>query len=255
MSFNNPRLVGSGVISGQSIYEEVTTPRHLLGDHACLDDGREFVYVSNKGSAIAVGKLCKFNEVDTAYDLCVIPTQTTGSLAIGSTILNVTLAGSSTFAENALAGEFLNIDDDTGEGRLYRILGNTAVSAGTAITLRIEPLRLAITTSTTVTVVARALDIVIADANQTQKNAGVTQFAVSAGSTTPVYFWLLRKGITSCLIQGTPAVGTPLINSASVAGAVAASAEAGSGIYDQIVGTMVSLAGVDTEHHVIELDV
>lgn len=255
MSYENPRLIGTGEISAQSVYEARTTPLHLLGDVAVLNDGREFVYVANRGTAITAGKLCKYNEVSTNTDLCVIPTQTTGSLAVGSRILNVTLAGSSTFAEHQLVGDYLNIDDDTGEGRLYRILGNTAVSSGTAITLNIEPLRAAITTSTTVTVVSRASDVQIADANQTQKIAGVTQFDVGAGSSTVQYFWIQRRGLTSCLVNGTPAVGTPLIPSGTTAGAVDASAEAGSGIYDQIVGVMVSLAGVSTEHHVIDLSV
>lgn len=254
MSFETP-ILRTGTSSAQSIYETRTVPVHPVGTSAVFTDGREYVYVCNRDAAIATGKLCKFNEVSTNYDLCVIPTQTNGSLAVGSTILDVTLAGSSTIAENQFYGDFLNIDDDTGEGTLYKILGNTAVSAGTAITLRIEPLRVAITTSTTVTLVSYAQDVRIADANQTQKVAGVTQFAVGAGTTTPVYFWLQNKGLCSVLMNGTPAVGTPLIPSGTTAGAVDASAEAGSGIYDQVVGTMVSLAGVSTEHHVAWINV
>lgn len=257
MSYTNPQLKGSGVISGQSIYDvAATVPKHAVGTSAQLEDGREYVYVCNRGSAIATGKLCKFTEVDTAYDLCVIPTQTTGSLAIGSTILNVTLAGSSTIAENQFYGEFLNVDDDTGEGTLYKILGNTAVAAGTAITLAIEPLRVAITTSTTVTLVNHFQSVAIADNNATQKIAGVTQIAVGAGSSTPVYFWLQRKGLCSVLMNGTPAVGAPLGISLTTGGAVDAAVEVdATGSYKQIVGTMVSLAGVTTEHHVAWINV
>lgn len=254
MSYTNP-ILRTGASSGQSIYSTVTTPLHPVGSSAALPDGREYVYVCNRNAAIATGKLCKFNEVSTNYDLCVIPTQTAGSLALGSTVLDVTLAGSSTIAANQFAGDFLNIDDDAGEGTLYKILGNTAVAAGTAITLQIEPLRVAITTSTTVTLVNYAQDVQIADNNQTQKVAGVTQFGVGAGSTTPVYFWLQNKGLCSVLMNGTPAVGTPLVPSATTAGAVDATAEAGSGIYDNVVGTMVSLAGVTTEHHVAWINV
>lgn len=254
MSFNTPRLT-NGLSAGQSVYETRTVPAHPPGTVAYLPDGRKYVYVVNRNAAIATGKLCKFNEVSTNYDLCVIPTQTNGSLAIGSTLLDVTLAGSSTIAANQFYGDFLNIDDDTGEGTLYKILGNTAVSSGTAITLNIEPLRVAITTSTTVTLVNCFQDVQIADANQTQKIAGVTPIAVGAGSTDPVYFWLQNEGLCSVLMNGTPAVGTPLIPSGTTAGAVDASAEAGSGIYDQVVGTMVSLAGVSTEHHVAWINV
>lgn len=255
MSFNTPRL-NTGMSSGQSIYATVTTPVHMPGTVASLPDGREYVYVCNRSSAIATGKLCKFNEVSTNYDLCVIPTQTNGSLAIGSTLLDVTLAGSSTIAANQFAGEFLNIDDDTGEGTLYKILGNTAVSAGTAITLQIEPLRVAITTSTTVTLVNHFQDVQLADNNATQKIAGVTQIAIGAGSTTPVYFWLQKKGLCSVLMNGTPAVGAPLGISLTTAGAVDAAVEVDTaGSYKQIVGTMVSLAGVSTEHHVAWINV
>ncbi len=252
MSYTNP-ILRTGASSGQSIYSTVTTPLHPVGSTAALPDGREYVYVCNRSSAIATGKLCKFNEVRTNYDLCVIPAQTTGSLALGSTVLDVTLAGSSTIAANQFAGDFLNIDDDAGEGTLYKILGNTAVAAGTAITLQIEPLRVAVTVSTTVTLVSYAQDVLLSDANQTQKIAGVTQFGVGAGSTTPVYFWLQNKGLVSVLVDGTPAVGSPL--SPGTAGAVAVTAEAGSGIYDQVVGVMVSLAGVAGEHHVAWINV
>jgi hypothetical protein len=255
MSFTNPILI-TGRASNQSIYTSVSTPVHPVGTKGALPDGREYVYVCNRSSAIATGKLCKFNEVDTNYDLCVVPTQTTGSLAIGSTVLNVTLAGSSTIAENQFVGDFLNIDDDTGEGTLYKIFGNTAVSAGTAITLAIEPLRVAITTSTTVTLVNCFQDVRIADANTSQKIAGVTQIAVAAGSSTPQYFWIQNKGLCSVLMNGTPAVGSILVVSATTGGAVDAGAESDSAAaYKNIVGTMVSLAGVSTEHHVAWINV
>lgn len=255
-SFQTPILAGGGPAQ-QGIYEESTTPRHPIGTHARLSDGREYVYVCNRSSAIATGKLCKFNEVNTAYDLCVVPSQTApSSVALGSTQLDVTLAGSSTIAANQFAGEFLNVDDDTGEGTLYKIYGNTAVSAGTAITLTIEPLRVAITTSTTVTLVNHYQDVQLADNNATQKIAGVTQIAVSAGSTTPVYFWIQRRGLCSVLMNGTPAVGAPLGISLTTGGAVDAAVEVDStGAYKQIVGTMVSLAGVSTEHHVAWINV
>jgi hypothetical protein len=256
MSYTNPILLTGGS-SAQSIYSTVETPLHPVGSWARLPDGREYVYVTNRSSAIATGKLVKYNEVDTAYDLCVVPTQAgNSSLAIGSTQIDVTLAGSSTIAANQFAGEFLNIDDDTGEGTLYKIFGNTAVAAGTAITLNIEPLRVAITTSTTVTLVNCFQDVRLADNNATQKIAGVTQFAVGAGSTTPVYFWLQRKGLCSVLMNGTPAVGAPLGISLTTGGAVDAAVEVDTaGAYKQIVGTMVSLAGVSTEHHVAWINV
>ena len=255
MSYTNPILL-TGASSAQSIYSTVTAPLHPVGSWARLPDGREYVYVTNRSSAIATGKLVKYNEVDTNYDLCVIPTQTNGSLAIGSTVLDVTLAGSSTIAANQFAGEFLNVDDDTGEGTLYKIFGNTAVSAGTAITLQIEPLRVAITTLTTVTLVNCFQDVRLADNNATQKIAGVTQVAIGAGSTTPVYFWLQRKGLCSVLMNGTPAVGAPLGISLTTAGAVDAAVEVDTaGSYKQIVGTMVSFAGVSTEHHVAWINV
>lgn len=260
MSYTNPILVGGGP-SNQSIYEQVSTPRHFVGTTASLGDGREYIYVCNRGSAIATGKLVKFTELSTNYDLCVIPTQTTGSLAVGSTILNITLPGSSTFAAGELAGEFLNIDDDAGEGTLYKITGNAALSAGTALTVNIEPLRVAITTSTTVTVVYRANSVAIADGTdlataRTQKIAGVTQVAFAAGSSTPQYGWLQKKGIVSVLMNGTPGVGVPLTPSSTTAGAVDAVVEVDTGgAYRTVVGHMVSLAGVSTEHHVAEINV
>lgn len=255
MSNTNPALLGSGVISNQSIYTVVTSPRHELGARAVLDDGREFEYVrSQHGTAIGKGKLVTYDPIAAAIDKLAVA----AAADIGATTVSVTVA---TTSDNQYAGSYLSIDDDAGEGELYEIIGHAL--NGTTTTFRLDRgLVVALTTSTTVTIVqnANAVKIsagVTAQAQPVEVAAGVTLVDVPAGSTTNQYFWVQKRGLATVLFgTAVGAVGQPCYHGEDAGSfQVVTMDHADTTDRTEIVnlGTIAALLPVDTEYHVVRL--
>lgn len=266
MAFSTtPVLIGGGP-GLQSVYEVSTTPKHLLGTRGVLGDGREFEYVRSKhATAIGHGKLATYTPMIASDDKCAIQAATAaGSLSIPITI-NPTVA----FAENELAGCFISIDKyDTAlpDGQMYRITSHAAKATGSGtMTLYIDrPVVTALTTNGTATLVTGASQVkisaaVAAQAQPVEVAAGVPLVDIGAGSTTPQYFWVQKKGLASVLF-GT-AVGS--VGKSCVHGEDAGSFQVSS--YDisaaadidafVSLGTIVALLPVDTEYHVVNLNI
>jgi len=256
MGSTNPVLIGGGVVSNQSVYEAVTDARHLPGTRGCLDDGRQFEYVrSDHGTAIGKGKLATYDPVVAAVDkvACL-------AAAIGATSISVTV--DLILSKNELAGGYLSIDDDAGEGELYRIIGHAAYTTGSKThTFTIErPVVVALTTSSTATIVfsANAVKIsaaVVAAALPVEVAAGVPLFDVGIGSTTPQYFWVQKTGIANVLFgTAVGAIGGMVYhgeNAGSFQLSVATTAQG----QRVSLGTIAALLPVDTEYHPVYLNI
>ena len=248
---STPILVGGGP-SNQSVYEVVTTARHPVGTRGVLSDGREFEYVRSKhATAIGKGKLVTYDPVAAAIDKLAVAS----AAAIGATQVAVTVASASA---NLYAGSWLSIDDDAGEGELYRIVSHAADATTTTFTID-RPIVVALTTSTTVTIVqsAGAVKIsaaVVAAAQPVEVAAGVTLVSVGAGDTTNQFFWVQKKGIANVLFgSAVGAVGQPVYHgedAGSFQTSVQTTAQAGR----VHLGTIAALLPVDTEYHVVYLN-
>ncbi len=255
MSFSNPALLGSGVISNQSVYEVVTTPRHRVGTRAVLDDGREFEYVRmDQSTAIGKGKLATYEPVAAATDKITLTT----AAAAGATSIVVPLT--LTLVANELAGGFLSIDDDAGEAELYPIAGHAAHTSGDITFLLDRPIAVACTTSTTVSVIYNSCSVklsagVVAAAQPVEVAAGVPLVDISAGNTTPNYFWVQKKGLANVLFgTAVGAVGQPVYHGEDVGSfqaSVQTTAEAGR----VHLGTIAALLPVDGEYHTVRLNI
>lgn len=257
MSYStNPVLVGGGP-SNQSVYEVVTTPRHLVGTRGVLPDGREFEYVrSQHATAIGKGKLVTYDPVAAAVDKLAVA----AAAAIGATQVSVTVA---TTSDNQYAGAWLSIDDDAGEAELYRITGHEL--DGTTTVFNIDrPIVVALTTNTTVTIVnsGNAVKIsagVTAQAQPVEVAAGVTLVSVGAGDTTSQYFWVQKKGLANVLFgTAVGAVGQPVYHgedagSFQVVTMDHADTTDRTEIYN--LGVIAALLPVDTEYHTVYLNI
>ena len=255
MSRNNPALIAGGAASNQSVYEAVTTPRHMPGTRGVLGDGRVFEYVrSDNATAIGHGKLACYDPVAAAVDKIAVQ----AAVAAGATSIPVTVT--ETLVANELYGGFISIDDDAGEGQMYRILGHAAHSSGT-LTLTIErPVVTALTTSTTATLLYSSCAVkisaaVVAAALPVEVAAGVPLFDVGAGDTTPQYFWVQKTGPANVLFgTAVGAVGQTIIHgedAGSFQVAVATTAQA----VRVSLGTIAALLPVDTEYHPVYLNI
>lgn len=256
MSNTNPALIGGGT-SAQSVHSVVTSPLHEVGTRGCLQDGREFEYVrSQHATAIGKGKLVTYDPVAAAVDKLAVA----AAAAIGATSVSVTVA---TTSDNQYAGAWLSIDDDAGEAELYRIVGH-ALNATTTVFNLDRGLVVALTTSTTVTIVNDANTVkisaaVTAQAQPVEVAAGVTLVSVGAGDTTSQYFWVQKKGLANVLFgTAVGAVGQPCYHGEDAGSfQVVTMDHADTTDRTEIVnlGTIAALLPVDSEYHVVRLNI
>lgn len=260
MSSNNPVLIAGGIPSNQSVYETSSTARHTPGTKGVLADGRMFEYVrSNDGTAIGHGKLAVYDPVVAAVDKIAVQ----AAVAIGATAIPVTVTV--TLVANELEGGYLSIDDDAGEGQLYRIVSHAAHSSGT-LTLNIDrPVVTALTTSTTATIILGPSSVKIsaavnALADPAEVAAGVPLVDVAAASAAaPVYFWVQKTGWASVLFgTAVGAIGEAVTHGEDAGSFQVSEMEIDTGT-DKVIrpslGTIAALLPVYTEYHVVNLSI
>lgn len=195
-------LTGFPQSAAQGIWDENITSQHNAGAYCETADGRGFRYSKMGAVASVAGKVYQGTALD-ATNL-----QPSGGLgvaaqAIGDT--SVTISTSITLTANQLAGGYLSVDVTPGQGYLYRIDGNTAVTSatGAVITLR-DPLQVALTTSSKVIMAMHPyVGLVIEPGTPTAAIAGVAHRV-----TTAAYFgWVQTRGAASVLFTGTGVAG------------------------------------------------
>lgn len=182
-----------------------------LGAKAYTGDGREFRFSFAGASNLVPGKLYQNPAETTAWENVAV-----AAAAIGAT--KVTVTASLTVALNALAGGYLNIAVTPGQGYMYQIAANTAVSAAAnmVITL-VDPIQVALTTSSTVSLQVNPYNgVILYPTTGTSGPAGVPVYPVTASQ----YGWLQVVGAANLLNQGGTTVSNNVVPSTSVAGAV-----------------------------------
>jgi len=211
-----------------------------VGQRVSFRDGREFVYCSTEADFVA-GEMVAVQTALAAEFADKLSAAVAGSLEVVLNIYNVQIFGGtvSTIALNRLAGGYLMLTDDAGEGYSYKIKGNTVQSTTdathiyTTITLY-DPLKVAVTTATDCCLVGNPYKSVVEGAVALKPIGAAV--VPTTGTTAECYFWVQTKGPATCL--GAATVGVEVASAAS--GAVADAAEAGSGVYDRIVGTALA---------------
>lgn len=187
---------------GQDVYENSSVQTMPLGAYTETTDGRGFRYVKVGASDLVPGKVYQSPAEDTT-NMTLSGGHTPAVAAIGST--TVTLSNAITLAANKLAGGYLSVNVTPGQGQLYKIKSNTAVSAaaGCVITLE-DPIRVALTASSRVIFLPSPFDGVVIDPGTATGNAvGVAVCVISAGN----YGWLQVKGPCSVLFTGSGVAG------------------------------------------------
>jgi hypothetical protein len=204
-------------ISKQDVFVTSTNQNTDLGAKATTGDSRYFryAYVAGGGTTLTPGNVIQSPAQSTSnYEKLAV-----GAAAIGAT--QVTLTGSLTITQNALAGGYLTVATVAGSGYTYKIASNTAVSSavGCVVTLE-DPIVVALTTSSTVNMTVSPFNGVIQ--NPTTATGTPIGIAVSpiAGSS---YGWVQTGGPVGGLSDATlAAVGTAISPSTATAGAFTA---------------------------------
>lgn len=205
-------------ITDQDIYQQsLVANSELIGQKASTSDGRVFSYAV-AGGALAAGQITEPVAVTANYANRAV----TVSAAIGAN--QVTIVLGTTVAADALVGQWLLVNDNTGQGQgTYYITGNTAATAGNSNTTVVSirgGLRVAISstaTATDVTIMPNQQSTVIQHtAVVAIPTAGAPVMAVTSG----YYFWNQVQGMASILSDGAITKNAEVIPSDATAGSV-----------------------------------
>ncbi len=239
---------------GQDMYTTDTTQRHPLGTMAITKDGRIFRYATAGATATVVGSLYQ-SAAPIALHLALTSAAQQIGDGIAQQIGGVTFVpiavtpGNTAGAANLYAEGTLVVSVAPDLGRTYRISGHPAITASTLFNLTLDPddrVQVAWTTATRYGLHHNPWkNIIVCPTTITAKVVGVACAIIAANTSAQNYGWIQTRGACAVLINGTPAVTAPVINSATTIGAVDVWT-AGAQPTANYVGEMMQL-GVSTE--------
>ena len=176
---------------------ETEEQKQKLGTRAVTPDGRVFYYAKNSSAAITpAGKICDGIAAVAAHDMDL------AAAAASAGAITFTTSTSLTVTKDQYKDAYVYVNDGPGEGEIYRVKSNTAVSSATGLSITIdEPdgIATAFTTDTKFGLMYSPYkDIHIVDGNGTPTTGvvGVTTAPVTAD-----YFcWVQTSGPAAVLI-------------------------------------------------------
>lgn len=235
----------------QTVFSTTTTRRFPFGTRLYTQDGREFRYTENGGTAIGTGvggRLFQSSAPSANYDNQAIAT----AAAVGARSIDVTLGGAP--AADLFAFGYMAVNDVDGEGHIYQVESNTSAASPAVVTLFPPGIIVALTTSSEVNLVLNPnKDVVIMPTATTAPCMGATPTAIPVDR----FFWGQCRGPASVLTDGTVTVGLSVMHSNGTAGAVEAwgLAEAAPPTEISTAVGKVMIVNATTEHSTIWLQV
>lgn len=208
------QLSGPVTVVGQDLTTDSSSQAHRLASYVETADGRGFRYAKMGAVSSVPGKLYQSPAQDTTN------LNPSGGLAVSAQSIGdntITLTGSLTLALNLLAGAYMGTDVTPGQGYVYRVKGNTAVSSAANCVVTLEdPLIIATTTASKVVFTLHPYNgVVVNPTTATGAPVGVSNYIVTNGN----YGWLQTHGVAVLLNDSSTAVGLGVAPSAATAGA------------------------------------
>lgn len=205
-----------------NIFDSHSTPRYAVGSKIVRQDGNEYVY-SHFGAAVTAGAMCSQDLSESSLlDVNVVAPETSASGTdgnAGTKYIQIT----ETVTADQFAGGYISIEDDAGEGHLYRIKGNTATGDPVTGDARIELYDAIVVTLTTDTTANIQGSLYANLEASTTTDIAVAGVSVRAQAITQ-YGWVQVAGVASVLTSGTQVIGSG--TTLAAAGALAPEAEA-----------------------------
>ncbi len=199
-------------------YETGATQLYPIGQKAESTDGSIYRYTL-MGSTVGIANRVYQAAVPTANWLS--QTHTIEATA-GDTSISFDDGGTA-FTTNQAAGGTVLFEETDDLGGIYRIKSNT-VTVSTETIMQFED---GVTVQTTMAVAASnvmtfllnpwSATIIVPTTTPTAVHAGIPRVIIAASA----YGWLQTRGVASCLIIGTVAIGEPVITGGTTAGSVA----------------------------------
>ena len=258
MSFPN-------VIYGDYGDEKVTSSTKIgslpLGQVMKLPNGVECVHAKASGSALVAGMLYQQNTLADVAGSADVGMQRNMAVAAGAAAgvsqVTVTLGGTAALSKDLLEDGYLFINDAIGEGHVHTIKGHDEAAAGSSCTVTLydnDAIKVALIAGSSQVGLRQNEyhDVTLTTANtvQTGPIAGFAQVAVAAN----YYCWLVRRGRTAAMAQGTLVVGQQVIASQTTAGAVGPQATGTIAVIKerQTVGEVMNVPAASTEFSLIK---
>jgi hypothetical protein len=207
-----PNLTAGIQLYGQDAFTTSSDQLHSLNARGYTQDGRRFRYAQIGAVDTVAGSLYQ-GAAPIANHLANTPP----AVAIGAKSFTYT-PGATGGAANLYAEGYLQVDTTPGNGYMYQVSGHAAITSSTAFTLYLtDSIQVALTTSSRVGLIHNPCkNVIVTPTTKTAMVVGVAPAVI----TTAKYGWLQTWGPAAALINGTPAVTAPVINSATTAGAL-----------------------------------
>lgn len=232
--------MGLREVSLQAVRQASATQQDAIGALVTTDDGKVYRYVKNGATALTPGTLVvNADEVAHHTNIAVAV-----AVKAGATRVKVTLGATATTADQYKDG-YLTVSDAVGEGISYRIASHGVIASGGAGWIELaEPVVVALTTASEVSLSSPYSGVVISATDQADLPVGVPNVAIPADN----FGYVQARGICAVLADEAVTKGSGLTIGTGVAGAV----EAIDLIGEVLVGTAVN-ALVDTEYRSVDL--
>lgn len=242
--FSNLNVMAGSQAAAIDVFSFDTKQFHPLGTLAVTRDGRVFRYTQAGSVTFVPGSLYQGFAKITAH-----LANTPPAVAIGATSFTYT-PGAATGVANQYAEGYLNVDTTPGQGYVYKVSGHAAIASATAFSLFLDPddaIAVALTTSSRVGLHGNPWKLAVIC--PTAITARVAGWAVSP-ATDGTFCWLQTRGPVSALINGTPAITSPVANSATTSGAVDVWTTAAAAVTITPVGYMMQV-GVSAKNNLV----
>lgn len=208
----------------------------LCGVKFSTNDGRTLAIVRNAATAIGSGKLVQGPAEITAFEKIAMTIPAAYPATAGTYQVLVTNGGT-VLKQNLFAGGYFITSSSTGAGQTLQIASHQAAAASATFVVTLQdPIQVALSASTTVSLVANQyIATVITDHTTLGNPVGATAYAIAASTAptwdgtsglqtaagTPVYAFVVTHGVTGILVDSTVTnVGYPIGRSAATDGAV-----------------------------------
>lgn len=249
-------LLPTGAASGIDIESFGTVQYHPLGTLAVAKDGCMYRYSTAGASALVVGNVIQ-GAAPIANHLAI--TAAAEAIGAGNQADPIVFTpGATGGAANLYAEGYLNISVTPGLGNRYRVSGHAAITSSVAFNLYLDPdsqILVALTTSSKYGLHHNPYKNVIQTPTaNTQAVVGVAVSVIPANTTAQNYGWLQTKGPASVLINGTPTITAPVVNSGTTAGAADLWTTAAAAVTVTPIGFMLQV-GVSGQANMVRLNI
>jgi hypothetical protein len=220
---------------------ESAAQRFNLGTIIRFENGDEWIYCKNGAGILAPGKVIQ----SEAYSASAFSDLAVNEPVVGGTQFVVTTGAGGDLTADVLKDGTIHVNDDTGEGYIYRIKANTACAALGATTITIYgTIAASLGANSTVTLIKnKCYGVILTPTTPTGHIIGVPQRQVTAN----YYFWAKKQGYSAVLTDGTLVIGDECGISNAVAGAVEPNVAT-----QAVIGRVVNV-NVTTEYSCVEL--